>query len=93
MEPHTIGIDLGKTVFHLVGLNLRVEEQFNGFASSQLDILRHPLGFSILRSRFSQAIRHLPQILQHEARFSNQFSNVSLGVRSASYPKPIRPDL
>jgi len=24
MEIHTIGIDLGKTVFHLVGLNLRV---------------------------------------------------------------------
>jgi transposase len=23
MELHTIGIDLGKTVFHLVGLNLR----------------------------------------------------------------------
>ena len=25
MELHTIGIDLGKTVFHLVGLNLRDE--------------------------------------------------------------------
>src|SRR5258707_15742733 len=25
MEVHTIGIDLGKTVFHLVGLNLRGE--------------------------------------------------------------------
>jgi len=25
MELHTIGIDLGKTVFHLVGLNLRNE--------------------------------------------------------------------
>ena len=25
MEIHTIGIDLGKTVFHLVGLNLRGE--------------------------------------------------------------------
>jgi len=25
MEVHTIGIDLGKTVFHLVGLNLRSE--------------------------------------------------------------------
>lgn len=25
MELHTIGIDLGKTVFHLVGLNLRGE--------------------------------------------------------------------
>ena len=25
METHTIGIDLGKTVFHLVGLNLRGE--------------------------------------------------------------------
>jgi transposase len=25
MEPHTIGIDLGKTVFHLVGLDLRGE--------------------------------------------------------------------
>ena len=25
MEPHAIGIDLGKTVFHLVGLNLRGE--------------------------------------------------------------------
>jgi transposase len=25
MEPHTIGIDLGKTVFNLVGLNLRGE--------------------------------------------------------------------
>jgi transposase len=25
MELHTIGIDLGKTVFHLVGLNLRSE--------------------------------------------------------------------
>jgi transposase len=25
MEPHTIGIDLGKTVFHLVGLNERGE--------------------------------------------------------------------
>ena len=24
MELQTIGIDLGKTVFHLVGLNLRV---------------------------------------------------------------------
>ena len=24
MELHTLGIDLGKTVFHLVGLNLRV---------------------------------------------------------------------
>ena len=23
MEIHTIGIDLGKTVFHLVGLNVR----------------------------------------------------------------------
>src|SRR5580700_9770868 len=38
-------------------------------------------------------MRHLPQVLRHEARFSNQFSNVSLGVRSASYSKPIRPDL
>ena len=35
MEPHTIGTDIGKTVFHLVGLNLCGEEQFNGFASSQ----------------------------------------------------------
>lgn len=26
MELHTIGIDLRKTVFHLVGLNLRGEE-------------------------------------------------------------------
>jgi hypothetical protein len=26
MKLHTIGIDLGKTVFHLVGLNLRGEE-------------------------------------------------------------------
>jgi hypothetical protein len=25
MELHTIGIDLGKTVFHLVGLDLRGE--------------------------------------------------------------------
>jgi hypothetical protein len=25
MELHTIGIDLGKTVFHLAGLNLRGE--------------------------------------------------------------------
>jgi transposase len=25
MEPHTIGIDLGKTVSHLVGLNLHGE--------------------------------------------------------------------
>ena len=25
MEIHTMGIDLGKTVFHLVGLNLRGE--------------------------------------------------------------------
>jgi hypothetical protein len=25
MEIHTIGIDLGKTVFHLVGLNARGE--------------------------------------------------------------------
>ncbi len=25
MQIHTIGIDLGKTLFHLVGLNLRVE--------------------------------------------------------------------
>ena len=25
MELHTIGIDLGKTVFHLVGMNLRGE--------------------------------------------------------------------
>ena len=25
MELHTLGIDLGKTVFHLVGLNLRGE--------------------------------------------------------------------
>jgi len=25
MDLHTIGIDLGKTVFHLVGLNLRGE--------------------------------------------------------------------
>ena len=25
MELHTIGIDLGKTVFHLVGLNLHGE--------------------------------------------------------------------
>jgi len=25
MELHTIGIDLGKTVFHLIGLNLRGE--------------------------------------------------------------------
>jgi transposase len=25
MELHTIGVDLGKTVFHLVGLNLRGE--------------------------------------------------------------------
>ena len=25
MELHTIGIDLGKTVFHLVGVNLRGE--------------------------------------------------------------------
>ena len=25
MEIHTIGIDLGKTVFHLVGLNVRGE--------------------------------------------------------------------
>jgi len=25
MQIHTIGIDLGKTVFHLVGLNLRGE--------------------------------------------------------------------
>jgi hypothetical protein len=34
------------------------------------DIPRHPLGFSILRSRFSQAIRHLPRVLRHETRFS-----------------------
>ncbi len=26
MELHTIGIDLGKTVFHLVGLNLQPVE-------------------------------------------------------------------
>ena len=25
MEIHTIGIDLGKTVFHLVGLNARTD--------------------------------------------------------------------
>jgi hypothetical protein len=28
MELHTIGIDLGKTVFHLVGLDLRGEVRF-----------------------------------------------------------------
>ncbi len=30
MELHTIGIDLGKTVFHLVGLNLRGEVRMVG---------------------------------------------------------------
>ena len=35
MELHTIGIDLGKTAFHLVGLNLRreVHSQFAKHAS------------------------------------------------------------
>ena len=28
MELHTIGIDLGKTVFHLVGLDTRDEVRF-----------------------------------------------------------------
>jgi transposase len=34
MELHTIGIDLGKTVFHLVGLNLRGESSERRWAGS-----------------------------------------------------------
>jgi hypothetical protein len=41
MELHTIGIDLGKTVFHLVGVNLRGEavlrKRFHGKPASQVD--------------------------------------------------------
>jgi predicted NBD/HSP70 family sugar kinase len=36
VELHTIGIDLGKTVFHLVGLDLHgevvVRKKFSGYA-------------------------------------------------------------
>ncbi len=32
MQIHTIGIDLGKTVFHLVGLNLRAKSLCAGSA-------------------------------------------------------------
>jgi hypothetical protein len=32
MQIHTIGIDLGKTIFHLVGLNLRAGLWFAGSA-------------------------------------------------------------
>ena len=39
MEIHTIGIDLGKTVFHLVGLNTRsegvVRKKFSGWPVMQ----------------------------------------------------------
>jgi len=39
MELHTIGIDLGKTVFHLVGVNLRGEVVLrnHGEPASQID--------------------------------------------------------
>lgn len=36
MELHTIGIDLGKPVFHLVGLNLRGEVLRKKFSRLQL---------------------------------------------------------
>jgi len=36
MEIHTMGIDLGKTVFHLVGLNLRGEIVRKQVSRSQL---------------------------------------------------------
>jgi hypothetical protein len=49
MEPHTIGIDLGKTIFHLVGLNLRGESNsLNGLRPVvSLDL---SLGYDRVRS-------------------------------------------
>jgi len=35
LELHTIGIDLGKTVFHLAGLNLRGEVAKSGRTNSR----------------------------------------------------------
>jgi hypothetical protein len=35
MDLHTIGIDLGKTVFHLVGLNLRLRRTLVRFRLGQ----------------------------------------------------------
>jgi transposase len=37
MELHTIGIDLGKTVFHLVGFNLRGEVEPCGSKDTRCD--------------------------------------------------------
>jgi hypothetical protein len=39
MELHTIGIDLGKTVFHLVGLNLRGEVVVRKKVGRRLDAI------------------------------------------------------
>ena len=46
MEIHTIGIDLGKTVFHLVGLNAarRSRGAQEVFAHSDAALHREPAG-------------------------------------------------
>ena len=41
MEVHTIGIDLGKTVFHLVGLNQRGEVVLRQKFSAQATVALH----------------------------------------------------
>jgi hypothetical protein len=47
MELHTIGMDLGKTVFHLVGLNLRgevvVREKFSALATARPETSDSPI--------------------------------------------------
>jgi transposase len=49
MELHTMGIDLGKTVFHLVGLNRRGEVvECKKLSRPQLLRFTNSVGFALL---------------------------------------------
>jgi hypothetical protein len=68
MELHTIGIDLGKTVFHLVGLNLHgevvVRKKF-----SRTQLLRFTANVhAIFRSKCVAGPTHLAQPPQRRRR-------------------------
>ncbi len=79
MELHTIGIDLGKTSFHLVGLNERgevvVRKQF-----SRAQLLRFTANLRVQLNRHG-SLRRFPFSGPRTAR---------AGARGAADPGPVR---
>jgi transposase len=69
MELHTIGIDLGKTVFHLVGVSQRGEVVVRKkFSRKQLLHFTANLQIELIGMEACGGAHFLGRVLQHEGR-------------------------